>query len=79
MVGKLGSKERSELCCEMYRLKTQIVVLLHVGAEFREILNVEFISESDIFPAESEFFVVDWSEGVLPEKHLPPRRSFSHS
>lgn len=59
MVGKLGSKKRSELGCEMYRLKTPIVVLLHLDGEFREILNVEFISESDIFPAESEFFVVE--------------------
>lgn len=60
MVGKLGSKKkRSEVCCEMYRLKTPTVVLLHVDAEFREIFNVEFISESDIFPAESEFFVVE--------------------
>lgn len=47
------------MCCEMYRLKTPTVVLLHVDAEFREIFNVEFISESDIFPAESEFFVVE--------------------
>lgn len=54
MVGKPGSKERSELCCEMYRLKTQIVVLLHVEGEFREILNVELISESEFFVLELE-------------------------
>lgn len=59
MVGELGSKERQELCCEMYRLTTQIVVLLHVDAEIREIWMVEFISESDFSPAESEFFVVE--------------------
>lgn len=56
----------------MYRLKTQIVVLLHVDAEFSEILNVEFISESDIFPAESEFFVVELEWRGIAREALAP-------
>lgn len=71
MVGKLGSKNRSEQCCEMYRLKTQMVVLLHINAEFREILNVEFVSESDIFLAESEFFVIG-VKGYCQRSTCPP-------
>lgn len=43
----------------MTRLKTKTVVYRIGDPEFRESLHVEFISASDFFLAESEFFVLE--------------------